>query len=375
MKEILSTVDEWLAQGKRVAVARVIGIEDSGPRDPGATMAVSEDGLVAGSVSGGCVEGAVVSEALDVLATGRARRCSFGYSDDQAFAVGLTCGGVVHLFVEPLDWGGQIYHELRRSLLAGEPAGLVTVTNVVEEASATTSMGAKLLVRAEGPAHGSLGDPELDRVVTRDARAMLERGVTGSRHYGARGEARREDLETFIESFIAPSRLVIFGAVDFSRALVEVGKVLGFNVTVCDARAVFATKARFPMADEVVVEWPDSYLDRVGPSLGPRDAVCVLTHDTKFDVPAILGALDSRVGYIGAMGSRRTHEKRWERLLEAGASEAELRERLMSPIGLDVGSRTPEETAVAICAEIIAVRSGRAKRAMAPLRDGSGPIH
>ena len=270
---------------------------------------------------------------------------------------------------------GAIYAELRRSLLAGEPVGLVTVTAVTSDAELTTALGAKLLVHIEGPAWGTLGDSELDRVVARDATAMLERGVTGTRHYGVRGEARREDVETFIESFVSPSRLVIFGAVDFSRALVEVGKIIGFNVTVCDARAVFATSARFPLADEVVVEWPDSYLERVGPTLGPRDAVCVLTHDTKFDVPAILGALQSSVGYIGAMGSRRTHELRWTRLLEAGASESALRERLMSPIGLGVGSRTPEETAVAICAEIIAVRSGRAGHLMAPLRDGTGPIH
>jgi len=270
---------------------------------------------------------------------------------------------------------GEIYLELRHSLLAGEPVGLVTVTDVAPDAQVTVRLGAKLLVRPDGPVLGSLGDPELDRVVARDARAMLERGVTGSRHYGARGEARREDLATFIESFVSPSRLIIFGAVDFSRALVEVGKILGFRVTVCDARAVFATRARFPLADDVIVEWPDTYLEREGVTLGPRDAVCVLTHDTKFDVPAILGALSSAVGYIGAMGSRRTHEKRWERLLEAGADEQELRRRLMSPIGLDVGARTPEETAVSICAEIIAVRSGRAQGAMTPLRDGSGPIH
>ena len=270
---------------------------------------------------------------------------------------------------------GEIYQELRRSLLSGEPVCLVTVTSVAEEFEGLASLGAKLLVHSDGPTLGTLRDSELDRVVARDARAMLERGVTGTRHYGSHGEARREDLEMFVESFISPSRFVIFGAVDFSRALVEVAKILGFVVTVCDARAVFATTARFPLADEVVVEWPDSYFDRVGPTLGARDVVCVLTHDTKFDVPAILGALASDVGYIGAMGSRRTHEKRWERLLEAGASESELRVRLMSPIGLDVGARTPEETAVSICAEIIAVRSGRALRAMSPLRDGSGPIH
>jgi xanthine dehydrogenase accessory factor len=246
---------------------------------------------------------------------------------------------------------------------------------VVDEVVTVTPLASKLLVRPGATALGSLGEPELDRVVSRDALAMLDLGVSGTRHYGPRGEARREEIEVFVESFVSPPKLIIFGAVDFSRALVDVAKVLGFVVTVCDARSVFATRARFPMADDVVVDWPDHYLDQVGPSLGARDAVCVLTHDTKFDVPAIIGALATNVGYLGAMGSRRTHDKRWERLLEAGASEADLRARLMSPIGLDVGARTPEETAVSICAEIIAVRSGRARGAMAPLRDGSGPIH
>lgn len=373
MKEILGAIDGWLGDGKRVAVARVIGIEESGPRDPGAAMAVSEDGEVAGSVSGGCVEGAVVTEALEVLATGVARRCTFGYSDDQAFAVGLTCGGTVHLLVEPLDWG-EIYPELRAAILAGTPVGLVSVTDVTETVT-STALAAKLLIRPQAEAFGTLNEPELDRVVARDAAAMLDRAVSGTRHFGAHGEARREEVEVFVESFISPPKMIVFGAVDFTRALVDVARVLGFVVTVCDARAVFATRARFPTADEVVVDWPDRYLERVGPTLGPRDAVCVLTHDTKFDVPAIIGALSTSVGYIGAMGSRRTHEKRWERLLEAGASEGELRARLMSPIGLDVGARTPEETAVSIVAEIIAVRSGRAQSAMTPLRDGSGPIH
>ena len=199
--------------------------------------------------------------------------------------------------------------------------------------------------------------------------------MTVTRHYGPHGEARRAEVAVFIEVFAPPARLIVFGAVDFTRALVEVGKVLGFVVTVCDPRPVFATRARFARADEVVAEWPDRYMDRIGPGLGARDAVCVLTHDTKFDVPAILGALRTRAGYIGAMGSRRTHEKRWTRLIEAGADEAELSARLMSPIGLDIGARTPEETAVAICAEIIAVRTGRAEGFVTPLRSAQGAIH
>ena len=270
---------------------------------------------------------------------------------------------------------GELYRALRSSLLADEPVVLATVTSVSGEAEGRTQLGDKIVVWPDEASLGSLGDSELDRIAKRDALAALERGVVVTRHYGPHGEARREEIAVFIEVFAPAARLIVFGAVDFTRALVAVGKVLGFAVTVCDARPVFATKARFPLADEIAVEWPDRYLERVGPELGPRDAVCVLTHDTKFDVPAILGALRTRVGYLGAMGSRKTHEKRWERLLEAGADEEELEERLMSPIGLDIGARTPEETAVAICAEIIALRTGRAAGAVASLRKETGPIH
>jgi xanthine dehydrogenase accessory factor len=270
---------------------------------------------------------------------------------------------------------GDLYRELRSALLSEEPVVLATVTSVAGDAVGLTPLAAKLVVRSDGRSLGTLGHPELDRIAIRDALAALDRGVTVTRHYGPQGEARREEVAVFFEVFAPPARLIVFGAVDFTRALVEVGKVLGFAVTVCDARPVFATKARFPVADEVVVEWPDRYLDRIGAELGPRDAICVLTHDTKFDVPAILGALRTRVGYLGAMGSRRTHEQRWQRLVEAGADEAELKERLMSPIGLDIGARTPEETAVAICAEIIAVRTGRSEGFVTTLRSETGPIH
>ena len=270
---------------------------------------------------------------------------------------------------------GELYRELRSALLGDEPVALATVTFVEGDARDRTELAAKLLVRPDGRRLGTLGDPDLDRIAARDALAALDRGLVVTRHYGPHGEARRSEVAVFIEVFAPAARLIVFGAVDFTRALVEVGKVLGFAVSVCDPRPVFATRARFPLADEVVVEWPDRYLDRVGPGLGPRDAVCVLTHDTKFDVPAILGALRTRAGYLGAMGSRRTHEQRWQRLVEAGADESELKERLMSPIGLDIGARTPEETAVAICAEIIAARAGRSEGRVSSLRDGSGPIH
>jgi xanthine dehydrogenase accessory factor len=218
---------------------------------------------------------------------------------------------------------------------------------------------------------GTLGDPDLDRVVARDALGELESGRTGVRHYGPKGEANEAAVSVFVESYAPPPRMLIFGAVDFTAALTRIAKVLGYRVTVCDAREVFATKARFPFADDVVVDWPNRLLDEVGPALGPRDAVCVLTHDAKFDVPAIVSALKTSVGYIGVMGSRRTHDARTVRLREAGVTDEGLA-RLMSPIGLDLGARTPEETAVSIVGEIIALRTGR----RAPsLRDAEGPIH
>ncbi|MDQ1434791.1 MAG: xanthine dehydrogenase accessory factor [Actinomycetota bacterium] len=256
------------------------------------------------------------------------------------------------------------YEELRDALRAGEPVALATVIE-------GPNLGAKLLVRPDGRADGSLGDENLDRVVARDARGELEAGLTSTRHYGAHGEARERDVSVFIESFALPPRMIIFGAVDFTAALAKVAKVLGYRVTVCDARAVFATVLRFPMADEVINDWPDRYLAKVGDELGPRDAICVLTHDHKFDVPAIAGAVKTDVGYLGAMGSRRTHEARRERLRDAGLTEEEIA-RVMSPIGLDIGARTPEETAVAICAEVIALRTGRRAQS---LRDTAGPIH
>ena len=371
MRDLLDDLDRWQAAGRRVVLARVVDLEGSGPRLPGAAMAVADDGEVAGSVSGGCVEGAVVTEALDVLDGGGARLVSFGYSDDDAFAVGLTCGGTVHLVLTPLPLAGGVDAHLRGALADRRPAVLATRLD-------PPSVGASLAV-AEGAADGgpgdvvvgSLGDPDLDRVVTRDARAALAAGTTAVRHYGPHGEANHDAVRVFVEAFAPPPRMVIVGAVDFTAALARAAKLLGYHVTVCDARPVFATARRFPMADEVVVDWPQRHLGEVGPRLGPRDAVCILTHDHKFDVPAIVAALGTEVGYLGAMGSRRTHAERVERLRAEGVGDEELA-RLWAPIGLDLGARSPEETAVAIVAEIIATRSGR----RAPsLRDGHGPIH
>jgi xanthine dehydrogenase accessory factor len=258
----------------------------------------------------------------------------------------------------------DIYDALRDRLRGEEPVALATVVS-------GPNIGAKLLVEPEGEARGTLGDAGLDRVVTRDARGQLQAALTATRHYGPHGEARERAVEVFIEAFAPPPRMIIFGAVDFTAALARAAKLLGYKVTVCDARAVFATPQRFPMADEVVNDWPHRHLLKVADDLGPRDAVCVLTHDHKFDVPAIVAALDTDAGYIGAMGSRRTHTDRIARLRNEGVDDAGL-ERVMAPIGLDLGARTPEETAVSICAEIIAQRTGRRARS---LRDTDGPIH
>jgi len=259
-----------------------------------------------------------------------------------------------------------LYEILDEEIRSERPVAMATVIEGPED-----RLGRKLLIRPGHEPLGSLGHADLDRVVVRDMQGELAAGQTLVRHYGAEGQAREETLSVFIESFAPSPQMLIFGAVDFTAALARVGKVLGYRVTVCDARPVFATRARFPGADEVVVDWPHRLLERVGATLGPRDAVCVLTHDPKFDVPAVIEALKTGAGYIGAMGSRRTHEDRTRRLREQGVSDAELA-RVMSPIGLDIGARTPEETAVSITAEIIALRTGR----KAPnLRDAEGPIH
>jgi xanthine dehydrogenase accessory factor len=264
-----------------------------------------------------------------------------------------------------------IYELLRERIKAEQPVALATVVD-------GPHVGAKLIVTTTDPPVGDLGDPELSRIVARDAVAELEAARSGIRNYGPEGQTTPEDLvntptvRIFVESWAPPPQMWIFGAVDFTAALAKVAKVLGYRVTVCDAREVFATRRRFPMADEVIVSWPGPVFAEQGATLGQRDAVCILTHDPKFDVPAVEGALATRVGYIGVMGSRKTHAKRMQRLAEVGIDQPEQIERLMSPIGLDLGARTPEETAISICAEIIARHTGRATPS---LRGSTGPIH
>jgi xanthine dehydrogenase accessory factor len=266
--------------------------------------------------------------------------------------------------ITPGPGGGPIFEALRRALHAETPVALCTITD-------GPGIGAKLLVPAdpEAPVLGTLGDPELDRVVVRDSRGLLGQGLTEIRRYGAHGEGRMADVAVFVESFAPPPRLIVFGAIDFTRGLCRVGKVMGYRVTVCDARSMFATRARFPEADEVIVDWPHRFLE--GQQIDERTVICVLTHDAKFDVPALKAAVATPAVYIGAMGSRRTHADRVVRLREAGLTDAEIA-RISAPIGLDIGARTPEETAVSVLAEVVALRAGRPGGRLA---EGDAPIH
>ena len=365
MREELSTLRRWQQEDARFGLATVISTSRSAPRRPGATMALHPDGEVIGSVSGGCVEGAVVEVAKEVLASGTPQRVTYGISDDEAFAVGLTCGGTIEVFVRPVTSDVVDLEGLGRRIESEEPVGVATI---VAHASAPELVGRSLLV-TEVEAEGDLGDPGLTRAVVEGARGMLAQGSTGLRHYGLQGERRMDDVAVLVESFAPRPRMLVFGAIDFAGAVASMGSFLGYHVTVCDARATFATPARFPDADEVVVEWPHRFLSST--EVDHRTAMCVLTHDPKFDVPVLKVALDTEAGYIGVMGSRRTHEDRLARLREEGVTEEQVA-RLRSPIGLDLGARTPQETAVSIAAELVMLKHGGTG---VGLTESGGPIH
>ncbi|PRX98448.1 XdhC family protein [Allonocardiopsis opalescens] len=365
MRDILPSISGLLADGERFALATVVRTFRSAPREPGAAMAVAAGGEVSGSVSGGCVEGAVYELAQQVIADGRPALARYGVSDDDAFAVGLTCGGTIEVWVEPVDPGARPpLPELVASVREHRPVALATVID------GPGRIGARRIVWPDR-AEGDLGPARLEDAVDDDVRGMLAQGRTGELHYGASGERRLDELTVFVRSFAPPPRMLVFGAIDFAAAVSRVGAFLGYRVTVCDARPVFATPRRFPDADEVVVKWPHVYLAEIADEVDERTAICVLTHDPKFDVPVLEIALRTRAGYVGAMGSRRTHDDRMARLREAGLTEAELA-RLRSPIGLDLGARTPEETAVSVAAELVQNRWGGSGR---PLTTTGGRIH
>src|SRR3954470_19203607 len=342
----------------------------SAPRPPGATMVVSPDGTVAGSVSGGCVEAAVYELANEVVASGRPELQRYGISDDDAFAVGLTCGGIIDIFAEPVSRNTFPQLQAIADDIAGHrPTAVATVITHPDPAW----LGRRLVAGPDA-IEGSLGSARADDAVADDARGLLAAGRPSALSSGPDGQGQETGMEVFVASHAPRPRMLIFGAIDFASALARQGAFLGYRVTVCDARPVFATPARFPDADEVVAEWPDRYLAAQAEqgAIDSRTAICVLTHDPKFDVPALRVALRlPEVDYIGVMGSRRTHEDRMNRLREVGLTDAELG-RLASPIGLDLGARTPEETAVSIVAEIIARRWGGRG---APLTEVDGKIH
>ncbi|HEX3491124.1 MAG TPA: XdhC family protein [Streptosporangiaceae bacterium] len=371
MRDILDMISKWWAADESFGLATVVSTFSSAPREPGAAMAVSGGGEVVGSVSGGCVEGAVYELASEVTASGQPVLQRYGISDDTAFSVGLTCGGIIDIFVQPVS--RQAYPELGQiaeAVEAGIPVAAATVVSGPGLAGARRIIWGGDDSAHARQSHGTLGSGDrLDQAVDDDARGMLAQGLTGVRRYGPDGERRRDELSVFVQSFTPPPQMLVFGAIDFAAAVARAGKFLGYRVTVCDARPVFATASRFPDADEVVTDWPHRYLS--GISTDARTVICVLTHDPKFDVPLLEVALRRPAVYIGAMGSRRTHSDRLARLREAGLTEDELA-RLRSPIGLDLGARTPEETAVAIAAELIQLRWGGSGQ---PLTATTGRIH
>jgi xanthine dehydrogenase accessory factor len=373
--DVLDALKAWRAAGDPFVLATVVGTSGGAPRELGAAMAVRMvDGVpadVVGSVSGGCVEAAVYESAAGILASGRARLDVYGTGD--ADAVGLTCGGTLSVLIAPstlgTDWLDRVDAASAVATVLAGPEELVGRSVVVDLGPESEA----------GHAPHTLlpGHDELSCAVARDAEAMIGAGTSGRRGYRLEdgcpvpepGAGTTPGLTVFISVFTPPPHLIILGALDHAASLATVGRFLGYRVTVCDARAVFATPERFPDAHEVVVDWPHRYLASV--PLDASTAVCVLTHDPKFDVPALDLALRSPAGYVGAMGSRRTCDDRVARLRAAGLAEPELA-RLAAPIGLDLGAATPAETAVSIAAELIAVRR---RRSGGPLKRSTGPIH
>jgi xanthine dehydrogenase accessory factor len=414
MLDLMPSLRDWqpAATGQRCAVATVVGAGGSVPRPLGTSMLVSEAGEILGSLSGGCVEGAVVEAALEAMRDGGTRREFFGYSAEDAFAVGLTCGGELEIHIEPLGSpsGGlqlESLHTLAGHSAAGALAlirrvdarggGAVVIPDPATFQAAHSAELAALLGLAD-PERGSGGRASGLRPVMLAAAAQLEPLLRGGRTglvrlaapegclagaAGTEGAARNpaptaEPITLLVESRLPPARMLIFGANDFGAALLPAARLLGYHVSLCDARPAFAGQERFSGADEVVTAWPHRYLagEAAAGRIDARTVACVLTHDPKFDIPLLETALGLGLAYVGAMGSRRSHRQRVDLLLAAGVAADEIA-RLHSPIGLDLGAVTPAEVAVSITAELVASRS-RAAGASLPgksLKDGSGPIH
>jgi xanthine dehydrogenase accessory factor len=381
MREVMRELACWWQAGATVGMGTVVAILGSSPREPGASMVVGPNGEAVGSVSGGCVEAAVYELSREAAATGKPALVRYGISGGDPYAPALTCGGTVDVFASAVS--ARTFPGLdavARDVHAGRPVAVATIVDHPE----TTVVGQRLVIRPQPGmafqpelAPGDPSAPQGDRIVdtlTADASGLLAAGRSTCLSYGPMGERRGEGMRVFVQSFAPPPRMLVFGAIDYAAAVARIGSFLGYRVTVCDARPLFATPDRFPSAAEVVVDWPHRYLQREADcgKLDSRTVVCVLTHDPKFDVPTLSRALRlPQLAYVGAMGSRQTHFDRLERLREAGLTDIEL-SRLSSPVGLDLGGRTPEETAVSIAAEIIAARSGGSG---ARLRELNQPIH
>ncbi|WP_072802526.1 XdhC family protein [Rhodococcoides yunnanense] len=370
MRDVLDELVRIWRSGDTAGLGTVVRTFRSAPRPAGASMVVAPDGSVSGSVSGGCVESSVYDAATDAVSTDAARFERYGVTDDDAFAVGLTCGGVLDVFVEPVSQ--RTFPELGAvadAIGADRPVAVATVVRHPDSGRV-----GRHLVIGEFTAEGSVGSSRADAAIVDDSRGLLAAGTSRVLTYGPDGERLGEGMDVFVASYAPRPRMLVFGAIDFAAAVAEQGAFLGYRVTVCDARPVFATTSRFPSAEEVVVDWPHRYLAEqlAAGALDQRTIVCVLTHDPKFDVPLLAIALRRPdLAFVGAMGSRRTHEDRVARLKEEGLTDVELA-RLSSPIGLDLGARTPQETAVSIAAEIVARRWGGSGE---PLGERQGRIH
>ncbi|CAN5815408.1 XdhC family protein [soil metagenome] len=364
MRELLETVDAWQAEGLGFGRAVVVRTYGSAPRREGSTLLRSDDGRMAGSVSGGCVEGAASTEVELARATGRSRFVRYGINDEEAWGVGLTCGGTVDLLVEPLVPGEAL--AAARAVVAGRTGGRGVLTPLPGGAPGAGSEGyepdegepppPRMVVHEDGHVEGSLGSPEVDERLAAEALAALQRGT--SRVSGIR---LADGRQVFVEVFPVAPRLVVVGAEQVAMSLVRFARELGYRTVVMDGRAAFATPERFPAVDRLIVGWPDEVVDDI--DLGPADAVAILSHDPRFDEPALLEALRRGCRYVGLIGSRKTQGDRRARLRELGIGEDEMA-RIRGPIGLDLGGRGTSETALAIMSEVVAQRYGGSGRAM-----------
>ena len=332
--DLAEVVAGWRAAGLRVALATVIKVDGSAPRDEGAKMAIAEDGRIAGSVSGGCVEGAVAEAASGVIASGTPAIARYGLTRQMMWDVGLSCGGAIDVFIEPLG-----------ELSIADVDGAGAICTVVR--GPASSIGRKLAIKSDGAVRGSLGDPALDAAVTARALSIVKSGSSQTVAEGAH--------EIFVDVSLAPPQAILVGAVHIAIALCRMASIAGFMVTVIDPRPLLCNRERFPDAHRLVVEWPDDALATM--ALDDNAYVAVLTHDEKFDDPSLLRALPSRARYVGAIGSKKTQGLRRERLRAAGLTEEAIA-RLHGPIGLAIGAQSPEEIAVAILAEMVAARRG-----------------